>query len=199
MKPLLMPDPPYQALIFDCDGTLANTTPMHYQAWAEAITTFGGTLPQSWYYQHAGTSTLELVGLINQAFGYQLDPQTVKRVKHDRFAALLVDVQPVPETLEVINYHRGKIPLAIASGGSRQNVEATLGTLGLSDVFQVIVTIEDVSKGKPDPEIFLTTAQRLDIPPAACVVYEDTDVGILAAQQAGMMAIDIRQKLHRTS
>ncbi len=193
----LMPQAPYEALIFDCDGTLANTTPIHYQAWSAAIASLGGHLPRDWYYDHAGISTLELVSLINQTFGYAFDPQHVKQLKHRKFVEFSTQVTPVPEVLELVMTHAGKVKMAIASGGSRANVEATLKALKCGDKFDAIVTIEDVTKGKPEPELFLLASQRLVVDPALCVVYEDTDVGILAAQRAGMKWVNIRDWVQR--
>lgn len=183
---LLAPPPHCRALIFDCDGTLADTLPIHYQAWADVVRQFGGHMPKSWYFQRVGVSTVELIDQLNQSFGLNLPMGPVKQAKHQRFAELLSGVQPIVPVVEVVYAFAGKLPLAVASGGSRPSVDRTLAHLGLTDLFQTIVTIEDVAQGKPAPDLFLKAAQRLQCRPQDCVVYEDSEVGVQAAQAAQM-------------
>ncbi len=187
----LAPPRPFEALIFDCDGTLADTLPLHYQAWAETVSRFGGRLPETWYFQRAGVSTIELIHQINQAFGYNLPVKPVERAKRQRFAELLPKVQPNYPVRQVVYAYAGRVPMAVASGGGRQNVERTLATIGLAETFQTVVTIEDVSQGKPAPDLFLLAAQQLDCQPESCIVYEDSDVGIQAAAAANMGWVNV--------
>jgi len=190
MSPLAPPRP-FSGLIFDCDGTLADTLPLHYQAWAETVSHFSGHLPETWYFQRAGVSTVDLIEMINHNFGYNLPTKPVERAKRQRFSELLSDVQPNYPVAEVVHAYAGRVPMAVASGGSRQNVERTLFAIGLIETFQIVVTIEDVSRGKPAPDLFLLAAQQLNCRPESCIVYEDSDVGIEAAIAANMRWVNV--------
>ncbi|NJL47026.1 MAG: HAD family phosphatase, partial [Leptolyngbyaceae cyanobacterium SM2_5_2] len=187
----LVPPRPFSALIFDCDGTLADTLPLHYQAWAETVRRFGGHLPETWYFQRAGVSTVDLIHKINQDFGYNLPTKPVERAKRQRFSELLSEVQPNDPVTKVVAAYAGQVPMAVASGGARQNVERTLAAIGLAKTFQSIVTIEAVGQGKPAPDLFLLAAQQLNCSPEGCIVYEDSDVGIQAAVAANMRWINV--------
>ncbi len=192
MPTLIEPTPPYAALIFDCDGTVADTLPLHYQSWADTARIYGIELTSEWYYQRAGLSSLEMVKVLNQTFDCQLDLEQVKAEKHRRYQTFLHLVQPIEPVTQIVEQHRGKVPLAIASGGSRAMVEATLTQLELIHCFEVILTIENVAEGKPAPDLFLLAAQALGVLPKDCIVYEDSEIGLEAARLAGMRAIDVK-------
>jgi len=193
MNPVsLEPTPPFAALIFDCDGTVANTLPIHYQAWSEAVRAFDIEITPEWYYSRAGISSSELIEMMKEAFRPDLDADQVKAEKQRVFHALVEQISVIQPVADIIRAYRGKVPLAIASGGSRVLVEATLTSTGLIDHFDCIVTIENVERGKPAPDIFLMSAQKLQVEPQDCIVYEDSDIGLEAAHRAGMRAIDVR-------
>jgi HAD superfamily hydrolase (TIGR01509 family) len=186
------PIPPYKALIFDCDGTLADTLPIHCQAWTETLWLFDIEITEDWYYQRAGVSSVELIKLLNHSFDRKLDVAQVRAEKQRRFIAALAQVKPIAPVEAIVRTHHGQTPMAIASGGGRVRVEATLETLGLRHLFAAVVTFEDVNRGKPAPDLFLRAAHILGISPVDCIVYEDSDVGLTAAQLAGMRAMDVR-------
>ncbi len=188
----IAPSPPFAALIFDCDGTLADTLSVHYQAWVAALRQFGAGMDRAWYANHTGVSTVDLVTLLNATFGYRLEVGAVKAEKHRHFADLVHLIQPIEPVVAVVQAYEGKVPMAIASGGTRQVVHRTLQAIGVAATMQTVLTIEDVTQGKPNPDLFLLAAQRLRVDPGDCVVYEDSEVGIEAAQRAGMRYVDVR-------
>lgn len=189
----LAPTPPYSALIFDCDGTLAHTIPTHIQAWLATLRPLGVDLSQEWLYDRRGMSSLELIATINHTFGYSLDATVVNPVRKKYFLDLLPQVVEIEAVAEIARSHYGKIPLAVASGGDIRIVEPTLKALGLYSLFEAIVTVNDVTQGKPAPDIFLLAADRLGVMPEDCIVYEDSSAGLEAARRAGMRAIDVRE------
>jgi beta-phosphoglucomutase-like phosphatase (HAD superfamily) len=153
----------------------------------------GVDLSQEWLYDRRGMSSLELIATINHTFGYSLDATVVNPVRKKYFLDLLPQVVEIEAVAEIARSHYGKIPLAVASGGDIRIVEPTLKALGLYSLFEAIVTVNDVTQGKPAPDIFLLAADRLGVMPEDCIVYEDSSAGLEAARRAGMRAIDVRE------
>lgn len=131
--------------------------------------------------------------LLNERFGYTLDPAAVMADKEARFLTGVADVKPIASVLAHILDAHGRIPLAIVSGSPRGNVQRTLATLGLHDRFDVLVCAEDYRQGKPHPEPFLTAAALLGAEPRHCLVFEDADAGIASAAAAGMQWVRVPQ------
>ena len=188
-----LPAGDFRAYLFDLDGTVADTMPQHFIAWTDSLRQYGASLSETLFYELGGVPPLKVVSLLNERFGYTLDPETVVEDKEARFLNNIGNVQPIASVLAHIVAAHGRIPLAIVSGSPRANVEKTLGVLGLTDRFNVLVCAEDYAHGKPDPEPFLTAAKLLNIPPEHCLVFEDADAGIASAKAAGMQWVRVPQ------
>jgi beta-phosphoglucomutase-like phosphatase (HAD superfamily) len=187
-----LPTRAYSAFIFDCDGTLADSMPLHQKAWISALRKYGATLDFSWelFMSRAG-KTIELtVAELNAEFGLALDPSLVSAAQRAEYDALAVGVQPLDE---VVAYARERAqagcPVSVASGGDALTVRRTLNTIGVADLFPIVVTAEEVAHGKPAPDLFLLAAERMGVAPADCLVFEDSLLGITAAERAGMGAV----------
>ncbi len=195
-----LPLPPgdFCAYLFDLDGTVADTMPQHYLAWSATLAAHGANLPKALFYEWGGIPPLRVVELLNERFGYQLDPEAMMRDKEARFLLGVEDVKPIASMLAHILEAHGRIPLAIVSGSPRENVVQILGRLGLTDRFKALVCAEDYRRGKPDPEPFLAGAAALGVAPKRCLVFEDAEPGIAAAQAAGMQWVRVPATLPAT-
>lgn len=190
--PLLSVTRPFRGAIFDCDGTLADTMPLHYRAWTETLEPLGVSFSERLFYDLAGVPTVDIVRILNNRFGHRLDPEAVAHDKEVRYEELLPQAPPVPRVVALVREYRGRYPLAVASGGIRRLVLKTVEALRIAECFDAVCTAEDVSRGKPEPDLFLLAATRLAVPAVECVVFEDSDLGLEAARRAGMQGVDIR-------
>ncbi len=184
--PLDLPPGEYQAFIFDCDGTLADNMPQHFEAWSRAMQDFGGTYPEELFYEWGGVPTAEIVRRLNAKFGTDLDVDTVVHRKEQYYLAMIPHVLPKHDVVAAAHEAHGSLPMAVASGGHRELVVGTLEALGILRLFDAVITAEDYERGKPAPDPFLTAARALGVAPDACLVFEDTASGVEAARAAGM-------------
>lgn len=180
-------------LIFDCDGTLADTMPLHLRCWQRAMRELGGELTEDEFWTLAGVPTRTIIELLNQRHGFTIDPVRGSALKERYYAERVHEVKGIPEVVAVVEAYRGRLPLAVATGGDLDIVSRTLRTISLFDAFDTIVSADDVVHGKPAPDIFLEAARRLQVEPPACVVFEDADAGVTAGHAAGMTVIDVRK------
>ena len=184
--------PQVKGLIFDCDGTLADTMPTHWKAWHETLAAYGKTCPQAFLERCMGIPSVRIVSLYNAAYGEKLDPQRFSAEKDRRSHEGLAHVGPIVPVVDVVRRYHGRLPMAVASGGIRMNVDLALEAIGLQDYFETILTADDDVPPKPSPAIFMEAARRLGVEPVYCQVFEDGDAGLEAARKAGMIATDIR-------
>ena len=190
---LEIPDGPFEAYIFDCDGTLADSMPIHYAAFLKAFELMGVEveLTEEVYYGLAGVPIHEFAAYLNKRYGLQIDSHRLDEVKNKYYRESLDLVQPVPAVVNVLRDAVGKLGIAVASGGTRHCVSRTLEILGITDCVDAMVTAEDVQRGKPAPDIFLKSAELLGVDPKSCLVFEDAGLGIEAAHAAGMQAVHV--------
>ena len=185
------------ALIFDCDGTLADTMPLHFRAWRQVLDGLGHThvFPESQFYAFGGVPAREVLIRLKDEHDLSFDVDELTEAKEAAFAELVVESVPIPEVVAEAQRFFGVAPLAVASGGQRELVEGTLERLGIRELFPVVVGSQDTERGKPEPDLFLLAAERLGVDPKTCVVFEDAPAGIEAARRAGMMAVDVTRHI----
>jgi beta-phosphoglucomutase family hydrolase len=182
-----------RGLIFDCDGTLADTMPVHYVAWTAMLTRHGIPFPETRFYELGGVPTAQIIRILSKEYGVPVsDVNAMVIEKETAFLENMHAVKPMPKVIAVAERHRGVLPIAVASGGYRETITRTLDALKIREWFDAMVTAEDTERHKPEPDVFLEAAKRLGVPPEACVVFEDTDIGLLAAKRAGMVGVDVR-------
>jgi beta-phosphoglucomutase family hydrolase len=194
---LKLPPGSFNAYLFDCDGTIADSMPLHYVAWSKALSEWNCEFSEELFYAWGGMPVADIISTLNTRHGLNMPNQQVATRKEQLYYEILPQLKAVPEVLEHIEARHGQIPLAVVSGSTRDSVTASLETLKILDRFDTLVCAGDYRKSKPDPEPFLIAAERLRIAPADCLVFEDTDMGIQAATAAGMASVKIPQPWQR--
>jgi len=180
-----------KAIIFDCDGTLADTMPLHYLAWCDTMRRYGVDFAEDRFYALGGVPTTTIATQLLAEAGVDADGAAVAHEKELAYMTHLARVRPHPAVLPIVRAARGKVPMAVATGSERWIAEKTLAHLDMLDWFDAIVCAEDVTHPKPAPDIFLEAARRLSVEPNDCVVYEDSVPGFEAAAAAGMRCVDV--------
>jgi HAD superfamily hydrolase (TIGR01509 family) len=188
---LKLPPGSFKAYLFDCDGTIADSMPLHYVAWKRALGEWNCEFAEELFYAWGGRPTPEIISTLNEMHGLRMPVDDVARRKEILYFELLPELKVVPEVLEHIEAQHGKIPFAVVSGSARDSVAASLKMLKLLDRFDTLVCAGEYKKSKPDPEAFLLAASRLGVAPEECLVFEDTEMGIQAATAAGMASVRV--------
>ena len=187
--------PDVKGLVFDCDGTIADTMPLHYESWLKALGEYGVEFPEALFYEMAGIPTARIVEILNERHGHRMRVQETADYKEELYVKLIDRVRPIEPVVAVIERYAGRMPMAVATGGTRAICTKTLAALDLLRHFDanVIVTADDVRHGKPAPDIFVEAARRIGVPPERCVAFEDADLGVQSATGAGMRVVDVRR------
>ncbi len=191
---LNIPKDGYKAVIFDLDGTLIDSMPAHFEAWRSALAKARApkdVFPEDVFYAMGGRPTKDIVAELNGEHNLNLDPEYVALSKREAYLASLDKIEIIDDVVDFAKSLRGKMPLGVATGGSRVVVEKTLQALGLSDLFDEVITANDVKCGKPAPDVYLEAASRLGVAPEDCLVFEDAPAGMMAAQSAGMQVVAV--------
>jgi beta-phosphoglucomutase family hydrolase len=181
----------FKAYLFDCDGTIADSMPLHYVAWSKALAEHHCEFSEDLFYAWGGVSVAEVIQRLNESHGLKMSVEEVSDRKESYYLENLPQLKVIPEVLEQIEANYGRIPFAVVSGSTRESVTASLSALNLLDRFETLVCAGEYKKGKPDPEAFLLAADRLGVVPESCLVFEDAEMGIQAATAAGMASVRI--------
>lgn len=184
--------PSARALIFDIDGTLVDTMPLHFVAWMNASKKHGFPFDEETFYGLAGMPAVKIIEWIAARHGLDLDSRLVAADKEAGFVALIEQARPIPEVVAVVRQCHGRLPMALGTGGTRDVAWKTITAAGLKPYFDILVSSEDVVHHKPAPDTFLECARRMGVEPSGCQVFEDADKGLEAARNAGMIPCDIR-------
>ncbi|MBC8352131.1 MAG: HAD family phosphatase [Planctomycetes bacterium] len=182
-----------QALIFDCDGTLVDSMYAHYVAWRDVLAAHGMVLNEQRFYSFSGTPSRRVIPMLAEEQGVTIDFERANEAKEHAFLDSIHLLNSIEPVVQIAEQNRGKLKMAVASGGVRHLVHRQLEQINIFDWFETIVTSEDTERHKPDPDVFLEAARRLGVAPSACRVYEDGEPGIEAARRAGMDCVDIRE------
>ncbi len=194
---ILLPSRRYGGYIFDLDGTLVDSMPLHFRAWQTALCAAGAPpdiFPWHVFLAHGGMAAVDIVRDLNRTFSLRLPPQQTADNKRTIYAALSEreSLPTIPETLALVHSLRSEhIPYAIGTGSTLSGALQTLRAARIDSLFPIIVTPDDVPHGKPAPDIFLKAAERMGVAPADCVVFEDAAPGLRAAAAAGMTAVAV--------
>ncbi len=188
--------PKAKALIFDLDGTLSNSLPVHVETWKMLGDKYGFDFDPQIIHDMTGRPTVEFARHIVERYKIDVDPESLVREKQHSFWELAHLLEPVEQVITILKAYHGKLPVAVGTGASRKSTEVQLKALGLAEYFNVIVSADDVKKHKPHPETFLKCARLMKVEPQFCQVFEDGDLGIVAAQKAGMIVTDVRPHIN---
>ena len=188
-----------EGLIFDCDGTIVDTMPIHYAAWCSTTAKHGLVFPEERFYALGGVSPFEVLRMLSEEQGVEIDSDAVTYQKEAKYMELIGNAKEIPEVMQIVRDNHGKLPMAVASGGTHETVEGILQQCGIRHYFDAIVTSQDVDNPKPAPDTFLEAARRLNVAPEKCRAYEDADMGMTAILAAGMEAVDVREMLTEAS
>jgi len=180
-----------KGLIFDLDGTVANTMQNHFVAWRTAVSPFGIDFTGELFGQLTGMPKAATILKMNELFGTDMNTDEVGKVKADVYKKLVYETKEISVVTDVVRKYHGKLPMSIGTGSTQFGARRTLSILGLEDYFNPIITADDVLNFKPAPDTFLKCAELMGVKPEDCLVFEDGILGIQAAESVGMMVVDV--------
>ena len=182
-----------KALIFDCDGTLVDSMPLHMKAWEEVFKIFNENFDYDYLYSLKGMREIEIIGLYNKKFGININAVEMVSSKHEYFLKNINSIKPIEAVVNIAKEYYGKLPQAVVSGSVKEIVLKELEVIEISHLFKIFLTASDSFPPKPAPDIFVAAAESLNVLPEQCLVFEDADSGLEAAEKAGMKKIDVRE------
>jgi beta-phosphoglucomutase family hydrolase len=186
--------PGMKGLIFDLDGTLIDSMPLHFDGWKKACERFGASIDQAFLKYHTGSPGWAIAAAIIEKSGLNgsVTVDQIMKVKLEEFYKVQHLIKPIEPVADIVRKYYGKLAMAVGTGGHREAVERSLLVTGLRKYFDIVVTANDVQQHKPHPETFMKCAELMKIDPQFIEVFEDGDLGIEAALSAGMTATDVR-------
>ena len=191
MKKELTKDPRAKGLIFDIDGTICDTMPVHFIAWRQTAAEQGIDFTPELFLEVTGIPALQTSQYLKSKFGVDFDEVEFTRLKEERYEQNMHKAKPIEPVIKIILENKGKLPMACGTGGSQYLAWKTLEISGVRDCFEHVVAAEDVLNHKPFPDTFLKAAELIGVEPSDCQVFEDGQLGIQAAATAGMMWVDV--------
>jgi beta-phosphoglucomutase-like phosphatase (HAD superfamily) len=194
---LPLPAGDFRAYLFDCDGTIVDSMPLHYIAWKTALAEWDCQFDEDLFYSWGGKPVDEIISTLNRMNRLNMPVEAVGRRKESLYFDSLPHLKAIDDVVQHIHAQHGRIPFAVVSGGRRGSVIRSLTTVNLLDRFETIVGAEDYLHSKPAPDAFLLAAERLGVAAENCLVFEDTDLGIQAATAAGMASVRVPPPLER--
>lgn len=187
-----------KGLIFDLDGTLIHSMPLHYEAWREVFDEIGFDFNREIFFKTAGMPTEKIFDLIKSEFNLDFDVERLTTQKEAAYVKRMDELKVIDEVAELVYQNYGKRAMSVGTGSQRTNAQNSLNSVGLDKYFTILVAKDDVQQHKPHPETFLKCAELMDVDPKNCHVFEDGDLGIQAARSCGMHVTDIRKHLNQT-
>lgn len=184
-----------RGLIFDFDGTLVDSMPLHWRAWDSVCQRHGIEFSEQRHNSLGGMPSRKILAMLKKEQGLDFDPAALSREKEEAYLPLMGEVKLIEPVTAIAREHRGKIPMSIATGGRTQFIEPLLEQVGIADWFCALVTSDDVVNPKPAPDTFLKAAALMGVPAEDCRAFEDTDLGLQSIRAAGMDAVDVREIL----
>lgn len=184
--------PNAKALIFDLDGTLSDSLPVHIASWHAVCGKLGCTFDERILVEMTGAPTISFAERIKREQNLEIDPEEMVVLKQQEFRKNINQIKPHDAVIGLMKEAHGKLPMAVGTGASRASAMLQLKELEIDELFDYIVTADDVENHKPEPETFLKCAELMGVKPEFCQVFEDGELGMQAAQSAGMLLTDVR-------
>jgi len=191
MRKELEKNPLAKGLIFDIDGTICDTMPIHFIAWQQTAAEYGIEFTPELFVEVTGIPALQTSQYLKERFNLDFDEVEFTRVKEERYEQNMEKAKPIEPVIKIIRENKGKLPMACGTGGSQYLAWKTLEIAGVKDCFEHVVAAEDVIHHKPFPDTFLKAAELIGVQPSDCEVFEDGLLGLQAAASAGMMFVDV--------